>query len=235
MSEIFQQKHKWRAAGLCYACGAEVALGHKLCERHLEYHREYARNARAERRAQGLCLFCRERACHGALCDRHWTEAKARERRKYKKKMQRRKWAKTWAKKHHRKVLNMGRRYRRRLVKSGLCVVCKIEPPQSGKMWCVRCKDARLAEAKEAYHERRAAGLCGCGRAPRKGKATCTRCAARARKIKREQRARRAAQGLCSGCREPVLPGFTKCEHHKKMEGEYHYQAKLRAAGVKAA
>ena len=104
---------------------------------------------------------------------------------------------------------------------NGKCSRCGWPAPV-GKYYCRDCT-IEAGQANTARRaERRAQGLCRCGRKLRTEHGTCSRCrrqaARRARKRVRECR----ALGLCVTCRAPALPGSYLCEVHAAKHRKYH-------------
>ena len=75
LAELHERARRNRSIGLCTSCDEPVVPGRTMCERHLEYQREYRRRVRRERRAEGLCIYCGERlSFKSCLCVRHYLE-----------------------------------------------------------------------------------------------------------------------------------------------------------------
>ncbi len=102
------------------------------------------------------------------------------------------------------------RHLRAEAVARGLCLECRKRTPPAGVKTCDTCRERRYARSAD----RRARGLCECGRAPDPGLKSCAACreSIAARRIL--ERAVRRSQGLCSACSEPALPGLASCERH---------------------
>lgn len=60
-----------RSPGRCPSCGDEVAPGHGLCARHLDYHRTFKIAQREQRRRKGQCIQCGAPSGGRTLCEPH--------------------------------------------------------------------------------------------------------------------------------------------------------------------
>lgn len=195
-----------RRDGLCTSCPREAAEGHKLCEEHLRYHRQLKRELRADRRRAGVCTSCGERPptkrwiCQP--CTRRYVKHQADRRARQ---MRRQEVA-----------TSADRRYRAKLLREGLCRDCRERPPAKARALCVPCREVRVAASLERRLDRRAEGLCCCGRAPRQGLATCAKCAARNRRRTRLNRKQRKARGQCRQCPRRAVRASTYCLLHRQ-------------------
>lgn len=97
------------------------------------------------------------------------------------------------------------RAWRARQVAAGLCPKCGDDPPAPDRSYCAGCLQAQAAKGPARKVERRAAGLCTCGRTPAPGGKRCARCRRRHRKKCRRQHARRWPCVSCGGPRPRCL------------------------------
>lgn len=218
-----------RAEGLCKDCDAEAVAGRKHCAEHLRYHRQLKRELRSARIAAGVCVTCsgaREgvaQNCDACRARASRAQASFRHLRR-----RRRRGVHDPAKMNvYRANFVAGRRSELR------CVRCSAPSPV-GRYLCRDCTDEAVADGTERSGERRAAGLCKCGRTPRPGMAQCERCAERARSIAARDRARRAAAGQCRQCRSPTAPGSPYCVEHRRASTEAQRRFRGRKKAVAA-
>lgn len=223
------------AAGVCRACGGDVDEGKQFCPDHLFAMRQSQRELRAERRAAGLCSLCGKvpvptRApCAGCqdAARRRAAERAARTPRPPE-------TAKTPVAYDPEKMRSWRKasvNHAAQIREAGRCYHCRAPSPR-GTIFCRDCTDDIVYDALERRAERRAAGLCGCGRVPRRGKALCAICARRYRRIVRELRARRRSAGICRQCKGARAGVSAFCLAHKAANLEAQRRRRRRRAGL---
>lgn len=204
--ELQARSTEYRRDGLCRACGEEPEPGRTLCARHLDYHVKLKRDLRARRQEAGACLDCGDvRDGEAKRCAPCRSKQQVRNNRYYSKR--RTKQAAERRRSRDKRAAEV-----RRLRAAGKCVRCTRDAGRDRDL-CLECHADVLLSQQAQRAERRAAGLCGCGRKSRPDRATCRRCAARSKaRAKRLRRVRRQ-EGRCLGCSCKVL-GAARCAKH---------------------
>lgn len=199
---------QFRREGRCPACGAPAEFGRVACADHLAYHRDLKTGIRAARRAAEVCLGCggqRDRegrtlctACSAATSKRvrTWRAAKMQ----------------MLEAERHRKRTEMAA-HAAKCRAEGKCTRC-LQPAGRDRALCRACTEDAVRSQNVKRAERRASGLCGCGRKPRPGMGSCQRCAARSRKRSEKLRRDRGEQGQCLACKCTRKGGAARCAKH---------------------
>ena len=184
--------------------------------------RERHRKRVAERRAKGLCPKCGKHppASERSLCASCLERGCKSERARYERgKAAGDPYGGRNPEGSRRMARERNKRRRRERKEAGLCTGCGELPPAGGSVVCEVCREARRAEERKLYADRRAKGLCGrCGSPVFAGASRCGPCAAleegRAPKknaASRRRYADRRAKRLCVDCARPT--GFAaRCE-----------------------
>lgn len=196
-----------RAAGLCPSCGAEPEEGKVLCPRHLAYHRQRRHEVYVARKAAGQCIQCGAPATRGIMCEKH--------------------------RQTHRRAIS---KFRGQPRLPGECRQCHAPNPR-GKILCVDCTDDYVADGAERRADRRARGLCACGRRRYSDYSLCKRCRAKRRQATASRRAKRLELGICENCPQPALDGTLRCGACTEKQAArtarwYRRKVALRRAGV---
>lgn len=214
---------KIRAAleGTCASCSLPAAEGRKFCDEHLLYQRTHHREARAARKAAGLCIQCGAAAGPASTiyCERCRVAANERHRT----------WTRRAASRKARNAQHKEQR-RLRLLREGLCVKCG-GYRDSARLRCHRCTSDGIRREGERRAENRAQGKCRCGRKPQPGMASCRRCRRRSREAGARLEARRRELGQCRRCHRRAISGRAICAHHNRMELEGRLRRARRRAG----
>ena len=178
--------------------------------------RERHRKRVADRRAKGLCPKCGKHppASERSLCASCLERGRKSERARYERgKVAGDPYGGRNPKGRRRMARERNKRRRRERKEAGLCTGCGELPPAGGSVVCEVCREARRAEERKLYADRRAKGLCGrCGSPVFAGASRCGPCAAleegRAPKknaASRRRYADRRAKRLCVDCAPGLL------------------------------
>lgn len=240
LMHLAERRERWRHEGLCRACGSEVVEGLLVCEYHRDYQREFQRDLRSARKAAGLCLRCGARALKGrSLCAKHRQEAKLLDKARRQKDAAKRREVerkKAWHLANQDRVAVARDAYAQRRRDAGLCTHCGWPLPAERRgMWiCEDCTANHVERETEKAAERRAAGLCVCGRRPARGYARCARCRKYSRTLAAEDRARRKGQGICRSCSQSIARdrSTTFCLAHLEAHVATARRVRRRAKGI---
>ena len=186
-------------------------MPHRDPEARRKYERERHRRRTAERKEMGLCPKCGRRApAPGrSLCEACLERGRKSEQARYARaKSEGIQYGGRDPESRRRMARERSRRRRRKRTEAGLCTTCGERKPVEGGAVCQACREARRAEERKLYADRKASGRCGrCGAEVIDEASTCARCAARdAKRRPRKNAASRAryhgrrARGLYVDC-----------------------------------
>jgi len=97
-------------------------------------------------------------------------------------------------------------RFLARRREAGLCLTCG-KVPENSRVYCGEC----LAKRRQVGAERRANGLCYCGRPAVAGTVRCPPCTQSVRNAHKKVRNTRKSRGLCDKCGAIPEPGRSRC------------------------
>ncbi len=115
------------------------------------------------------------------------------------------------------------RELRVRAVLAGLCQICRCRPQKVGRKTCQQCLSEGYQRKRRLITERRASGLCICGRDPKPDQSWCERCLGRTRQNNKGRISRAVAAGCCRRClHAPVVPDRRFCLTCRDRINEEH-------------
>ena len=100
------------------------------------------------------------------------------------------------------------------LTKPDLRPLCRCGAPTAGTRLCGDCSRRMVERARELREQRKAAGLCRCGRKMMAGRRRCGKCAERRRQRAKRDRDTARRLGVCRQCSRPVHGTTRWCQEH---------------------